>query len=81
MVNRCIEQYLRCFASQQPRKWYSFLPWAEFWYNTTYHSSTGMSPFQALYGRPPPTIPYYKEGFCPVNDVDHSLASRDALLR
>ena len=81
VVNHCIEQYLRCFAYQQPRKWHSFLPWAEFWYNTTYHASTGMTSFQALYGRPPPTIPHYHEGYCSVNEVDKSLASRDALLR
>ena len=81
VVNRCIEQYLRCFTYQQPRKWFSFLPWAEFWYNTTYHASTGMTPFQALYGRPPPTIPQYHEGFSPVHEVDKSLASRDALLQ
>ena len=30
VVNRCVEQYLRYFVSQQPRKWSSFLPWAEF---------------------------------------------------
>jgi hypothetical protein len=40
-----------------------------------------MTPFQALYGRPPPTIPQYHEGFCPVHEVDKNLASRDALLQ
>ena len=81
VVNRCIEQYLRCFTYQQPHKWHSFLPWAEFWYKTTYHTSTGMTPFQALYGRPPPIIPQYHEGLCPVHEVDKNLASRDAPLQ
>jgi len=40
-----------------------------------------MTPFQALYGRPPPTTPQYHEGFCPVYEVDKNLASRDALLQ
>ncbi|KAL6323200.1 hypothetical protein AAG906_027482 [Vitis piasezkii] len=79
--NRCVEQYLCCYAHHQPRKWSFFLPWAEFWYNTTYHASTGMTPFQALYGRLPPTIPHYLMGTTPVHAVDQNLASRDAILR
>ena len=81
VVNRCVEQYLRCLVHQQPRKWSSLLPWPEFWYNTAYHSSTRMTPFQALYGRLPPTIPQYQVGNSPVNEVDQNLASRDALLQ
>ena len=50
VVNRCVDQYLRCFVHKQPRKWYSLLPRAKFWYNTTYHASTEMTPFQDLYG-------------------------------
>jgi hypothetical protein len=26
VVNRCVEQYLRCFVHQQPKKWNSLLP-------------------------------------------------------
>ncbi|KAL3597323.1 hypothetical protein D5086_008960 [Populus alba] len=40
VVNRCLEQYLRSFVHQWPRKWHSFLHWAELWYNTTFHAST-----------------------------------------
>jgi hypothetical protein len=80
VVNMCVEQYLRCFVHQQPRKWNSFLPRAKFWYNITYHASTGMTPFQALYGRLPPTIPHYHIGMSPVNEVDQQLATRDEIL-
>ncbi|KAH0730231.1 hypothetical protein KY289_001419 [Solanum tuberosum] len=38
------------------------LPWAEYWYNTALQTSAGMTPFQALYGREPPTITRYIRG-------------------
>ena len=43
-------------TTTQPTKWCSWLPLAEFWYNTTYHTALKMSPFQALYGFPQPMI-------------------------
>lgn len=55
-VNQCLETYLRCMTTAEPKKWLSWLPLAEFWYNTTYHTALKMSPFQALYGFPPPII-------------------------
>jgi hypothetical protein len=81
VVNRCIEHYLRCFVHQWPKKWRLYLPWAEYWYNTTYHISTGMTSFQALYGRLPPTISLYNEGLLPVHEVDQQLQDRDELLQ
>ncbi|RVW68732.1 Transposon Tf2-2 polyprotein [Vitis vinifera] len=53
----------------------------EYWYNTTYHCSTGMTPFQALYGRLPPSIPHYADGLSRVNEVDQSLLTRDEVLQ
>lgn len=40
-----------------------------------------MTPFKALYGRLPPSIPSYKDGFSPVHEVDQTLLSRDELLQ
>ena len=39
-----------------------------------------MTPFQALYGRLPPTIPHYQVGHSLVHEVDQQLLSRDDLL-
>jgi hypothetical protein len=80
VVNRSLETYLRCFTSEQPRKWYKFLHLAEYWYNTTHHSAINMSPFQALYGRGPPTVLAYINGSTTVPDLDQTLEERQKIL-
>lgn len=52
-VNQCLETYLRCFVHTCPSKWIKWLSLAEYWYNTSFHSSLGSSPFEVLYGHQP----------------------------
>lgn len=52
-VNQCLETFLRSFAHACPKKWVHWLSLAEYWYNTSFHSSLGRSPFEVLYGRSP----------------------------
>jgi hypothetical protein len=49
-VNQCVEMFLRCAVQDSPTTWKAWLSLAELWYNSSYHSSIGCSPFKALYG-------------------------------
>ncbi|KAH9765933.1 Integrase catalytic domain-containing protein [Citrus sinensis] len=80
VVNRGLEQYLCAFTQEKPSSWVSLLGWAEFSYNSSYHSSIKMSPFQALFGRPPLSIPPYLKGSTSIQAIDEALSERDALL-
>jgi len=66
-VNQCLEAYLRNMVFQEPKKWSLWVPMAEWWYNTSYHSSLKMTPFEALYHYPPPMIGEFslEEARCP----------------
>lgn len=55
-VNQCLENYLRCMTFTKPKKWKSLLAYAEWWYNTSFHTTLGMTPYQALHGVPPPLL-------------------------
>ncbi|XP_044476613.1 uncharacterized protein LOC123204119 [Mangifera indica] len=80
IVNRGLETYLRCFCSQQPKDWVKWITWAEYWYNTTFHSSLGMTPFKALYGRDPPTLFRWGSEASKIDEVGAFLQQRDAIL-
>ncbi|GMI85390.1 hypothetical protein HRI_002208300 [Hibiscus trionum] len=80
-LNRCLEMYLRCMAYDDPSKWEQYLPWAEYWYNTAYQNSAGMTPFKALYGRDPPAMVDYLEGSAKNDQVRQELQERNEILR
>ncbi|GAU48801.1 hypothetical protein TSUD_81500 [Trifolium subterraneum] len=56
------------------------IPWAELWYNTTYHESIGKSPFEVVYGRSPPTLLRFLANETKVAAVAFELAERDEAL-
>jgi len=81
VINRVLEQYLRCFASLQPKTWMVWIPWAEFSYNTLTYLSTKITPFEVVYGIPPPHPLTYVPGTAKVQAVEEYLQDRDSLLR
>jgi hypothetical protein len=54
--NRTIAVYLCCITGDCPYGWLEWLPWAEYYYNTMFHSALYTTPFQIVYGLPPLTI-------------------------
>jgi hypothetical protein len=40
-------------VSACPKEWPKWLPLAEYWYNTSFHSVLGHTPFEVLYGHKP----------------------------
>lgn len=78
--NRCLETYLRCLTRTRPKQWPKWLPWAEFWYNTNYHSSLKQTPFEVLYGRKPPVVIRGDVGYTAVEEVDRLTAERNEVL-
>ncbi|KAL4575440.1 hypothetical protein LXL04_022283 [Taraxacum kok-saghyz] len=81
VVNRSLETYLRCFAADQPKTWACWIPWAEFWHNTTHHTSTNTTPFEIVYGRPPPTIFRYAPEEIKCEAVQQELQDRDEAIK
>ncbi|WVZ62966.1 LOW QUALITY PROTEIN: hypothetical protein U9M48_012652 [Paspalum notatum var. saurae] len=68
-VNKTISMYLRCITGDRPRQWLRWLPWAEFVYNTAYHSKGDT----VVYGQEPPTIRSYDSGDCKVAVVAQAM--------
>ncbi|CAM8886149.1 unnamed protein product [Rhodiola kirilowii] len=81
VVNRSLEDYLRCFVSTHQRDWTQLLPWAEFSYNTALHSSTGTTPYEVVYGRPPPALLDHVPGSTTVATLEEQIKQREDLLR
>ena len=55
VVNRTLSQLLRAIIQKNLKSWEECLPFVEFAYNRTVHSTTGFSPFEIIYGFNPLT--------------------------
>jgi hypothetical protein len=80
VVNKVIPMYLRCVAGDRPRSWVDWLSWVEYCYNTSFHTALRATPFEVVYGRPPPHILPYTTGTAKTEAPDSLLRSRDEML-
>ena len=81
VVNRCLQTYLRCMTAERPKDWSKWLPLAEWWYNTSYHTSINSTPYAIVYGQAAPTHLPYLAGDSKVEVVDRSLQTREAAIK
>jgi len=80
VVNRSLEGYLRCMVGETPREWVTWLPLAEWWYNSNWHSAIGVTPYEVVYGQPPSLHVPYLPGDSRVEAVDRSLKAREECI-
>lgn len=80
VVNRCVETYLWCMCSDRPHLWSKWLPLAEYWYNTNFHTSIQTTPFEAVYGQAPPLHLPYLPGESKIAVVAKCLQDREDML-
>lgn len=80
VINQSHEAYLCCFAMDTLKKWFKWLAWAEFCYNTSFYLATKMISFEVVYGRPSLTILTYAANYSPLSSVDQQVKDWDAML-
>jgi len=76
-----LEGYLHCFVFDKQTQWVKWLPLAEWWYNTSCHTATKMTPFMALYGYQPPSTTSYLRENSKVQAVEHLIEHQQQVLQ
>ncbi|KAD7478366.1 hypothetical protein E3N88_01502 [Mikania micrantha] len=81
VLNRCLESYLRAMTMDAPLQWIKWLPLAQWWYNTTFHSAIKMSPYEALFGvKAPVHIPFIP-GDTQIAAVEELHRDREGMIK
>lgn len=75
-----LETYLRCMTSDLPHTWRKWISLAEWWYNTTFHTTIKCTSFEIIYGHPPPLHLPYLQGEISLAVVDMSLQKMEDII-
>jgi hypothetical protein len=81
IVNKFMEGYLCCFVYDKRTQWFKWLSLAEWWYNTSFHTATKMTPFMALYGYHPPSINSSLKEKYKVQSVEDHIKNQQQVLQ
>ena len=80
VINKCLETYLRCFSLENQNQWAQWLPLAEWWYNTSYHTTTHMTHFEVVYGHKPPSVLSYLPSASKVQACALTLTAQESIV-
>lgn len=78
---QCLEAYLRGMCADRPSSWKQWLPLAEWWYNTNFHTAIKMTPFEACYGYKPLQVPGGTLCEALVPAATHMIRDRQAMIQ
>ena len=81
IVNKFLEGYLYFFSFDKQTQWVKWFPLAEWWYNTSFHTSSKMSPFLVVYGYHPPSITSSLKGNTKVQVVEDHIGNQQEVLK
>ncbi|GKC10217.1 ty3-gypsy retrotransposon protein [Tanacetum coccineum] len=81
VVNICLEGYLRCMIGEHPKEWARWLSLAELWYNSNFYISIQTTPFESVYGIPPPIHVPYLGDLSKVKAMDKTLKEREEFIQ
>lgn len=62
------------------KDWSIWLPLAEWWFNTHYHTGLGQTPYEVVYNQSPPLHLSYLPGESSVAAVDRSMPRREVMI-
>lgn len=80
VLNKCLENYLRCMSGDHPKHWVQWLPLAEWWYNTNYHSAIKTTPYYVVYGQESPDHTFCFSRPSSVAVVDNWIRKRVVII-
>ena len=73
--------YLRCMCGNEPQEWCKWLPLAEWWYNTHYHTVIKMTPYEVVYNQQSPHNLPNLSGNTNNEVVDRILQRREHMIQ
>ncbi|GJZ04603.1 retrotransposable element Tf2 [Tanacetum coccineum] len=68
-------------TGEHPKEWIKWLSLAELWYNSKFYTATQTTPFEIVYGQPPPIHVPYLAGLSKVEAVDRTLKAREDVIQ